>query len=164
MTQHLASFVIVIDMFQAFVTVEEKENRVLRISPAQHSTASDDCRQRKQGRRSIFPDRLSTTRLRLPRQPAAANGATTPGFLVPFPSECVDAAHAGSRALLSVSWQLPRSLSLRDASPGSESSPLGRFSGRRPRARVGHCTGQVTTVPQSPKGGSQRTCPTLLGS
>ena len=32
-------------------------------------------------------------------------------------------------------WQLPRSLSLRDASPGSESSPPGRLSGRRPCAR-----------------------------
>ena len=108
----------------------------------------------------MFPDRLSTTRLRLPRQPAAANGATTPGFSVPFPSECVDAAHAGSRVPLSVSWQLPRSLSLRDASSGSESSPPGWFSGRRPFARSRHCTGQVATDPQSPKGGSQRACPT----
>ena len=85
MTQHLASSVIAMDMFQAFVTVEEKENPVLRISPVQPSTKSDDRRRRGQGRRSNFPNRLTTARLRLPRQPATANGATTTGFLGPFP-------------------------------------------------------------------------------
>ena len=78
---------------------------MLRISPAQHSTTSDDRRRRRQGRRSIFPNRLSTTRLRLPRQPAAANGTTTPGFSGPFPSQCVDAAHADTRVPF-CSWQL----------------------------------------------------------
>ena len=48
------------DMFQAFVTVEEKENPVLRISPVQPSTTSDDRRRRRQGRRSILPNRLPT--------------------------------------------------------------------------------------------------------
>ena len=47
---------------------------------------NDDRKRRGQGRRSIFPNRLSTARLRLPRQPATANGATTPGFSGPFPS------------------------------------------------------------------------------
>ena len=47
---------------------------------------NDDRRRRGQGRRSIFPNRLTTARLRLPRQPATANGAPTPGFSFPFPS------------------------------------------------------------------------------
>ena len=68
-------------------------------------------------------------RLRFPRQPASTNGATTPEFSAPFPSQCVGAAHAGSRATRLVAVR-PRSL--RDASPGSESSPPGRLSGRRP--------------------------------
>ena len=50
--------------------------------------------------------------------------------------------------------------SLRDASPGSESSPPGRFSGRRPRARSAIARWQEATDPQSPEGGSQRACHT----
>ena len=59
---------IAMNMFQAFVTVE---NSVLRITPVSPV---------------IFSNRLPTTRLRLPRQPASANGATKPGFSGPFPS------------------------------------------------------------------------------
>ena len=36
--------------------------------------------------RTIFPSRPSTTRKKLPRQPAEASGAATLGFLGPFPS------------------------------------------------------------------------------
>ena len=78
----------------------------------------------------------------------------------PFPLECVDADHAGSRVPLSVAWQLPRSLSLRDASPGSESSPPGRFSGRRPCSRSAIARWQEATNPQSSEGRSQRACHT----
>ena len=53
-----------------------------------------------------------------------------------------------------------RELSLRDASPGSESSPLGRFSGRRPCTRSAIVRWQEATDPQSPEGGSQRACHT----
>ena len=42
-------------------------------------------------------DRPDVPYLRLPRQPAAANGATTPGSSGLFPSQCVDAVHTGSR-------------------------------------------------------------------
>ena len=58
----------------------------LRSSPVQPSTNSEDRRRRGQGRRSNFPNRLTTARMRLPRQPPTANGATTPGFSGPFPS------------------------------------------------------------------------------
>ena len=51
------------------------------------------------------------------------------------------------------------SLSLRDASPGSESSPSWSVFGSPPLLTVRHCTGQVATDPQSPEGG-QRACPT----
>ena len=34
-------------------------------------------------------DRPNVPYLRLPRQPVSANGATTPGFSGPFPSQCV---------------------------------------------------------------------------
>ena len=78
-----------------------------------------------------------------------------PGFSGPFPSQCVDAAHAGSRVTRLVAVR-PRSL--RDASPGSESSPPGRFSGRRPCVRSAIVKWQEATDPQSPKGGSQRAC------
>ena len=108
----------------------------------QHSTNSEDRRRRGQGRRSIFPNRLTTAGLRLPRQPATANGATTPGISGPLPFAhrglwchapfLIDAVHAGSRVTRLVTVR-PRSL--RDASLGSESSPPGRFSGRRPCAR-----------------------------
>ena len=93
--------------------------------------------------KAVKCDRPNTSYLRLPRQPETAYGATTPGFSGPCPSHSgvfwapahfrIDAVHAGLRVLLV--WQLPKSLSLRDASPGSESSPLGRLSGRRPFAR-----------------------------
>ena len=42
---------------------------------------------------------------RLPRQPASVNGATTPGFSGPFPSECVVAAHAEKKVPFCF-WQL----------------------------------------------------------
>ena len=51
-------------------------------------------------------------------------------------------------------------LSLRDASPGSESSPPGRFSVRRPCTRSAIVRWQEATDPQSSEGGSQRACPT----
>ena len=44
-------------------------------------------------------------------------------------------------------------------SPGSESSPPGRFSGRRPLVRSAIVRWQEATDPQSPKGGSQRASP-----
>ena len=47
--------------------------------------------------------------------------------------------------------------------PGSyESAPCVTWSviGTPPLRTVSHCTGQVATDPQSPKGGSQRACPT----
>ena len=87
----------------------------------------------------------TTARMRLPRQSATANGATTPGFSGPFP------LHSGvfgppplfctlqSTLVREYSdcWQFrPRSLWV--ASPGVLSQPpwlLGRFSGRRPFAR-----------------------------
>ena len=50
-------------------------------------------------------DSPNVTYLRLPRQPASANGATTPGFSGPFSSQCVDAAHADTRVPF-CSWQL----------------------------------------------------------
>ena len=65
--------------------------------------------------------------------------------------------HAGLRVPLFVAV---RSLSLRDASPGSESSPPGRLSGRRPCARSAIARRQEATDQQSPKGGSQRACHT----
>ena len=54
-------------------------------NPVQPSTNSEDRRRRGQGRRSNFPNRLTTARMRLPRQSATANGATTPGSSGPFP-------------------------------------------------------------------------------
>ena len=63
-----------------------RRNLTLRISPVQPSTNSDDRKRRGQGRRWNFPNRLTAARLRLPRQPATANGAPTPGFSFPFPS------------------------------------------------------------------------------
>ena len=53
-----------------------------------------------------------------------------------------------------------RPQSLRDASPGSESSPLGRSLGRRPCARSAIVRWEEATDPQSPEGGSQRACHT----
>ena len=50
-------------------------------------------------------DRPDVSHLRLPRQTASANGATTPGFSGPFPSQCVDAAHAVTRVPF-CAWQL----------------------------------------------------------
>ena len=102
----------------------------------------------------------------LPRQPA--QGRVAPrrqGPRVPFahwglwaPS-LLCATHAVSRVLLLLAVG---SLSLWDASQGVLSQhPLtpGRFWGRRPSCTFHHCTGQVATDPQSPKGGSQRACP-----
>ena len=57
----------------------------LQKSPVQPSTNSEDRRRRGQGRRSNFPNRLTTARMRLPRQSATASGATTPGSSGPFP-------------------------------------------------------------------------------
>ena len=54
-------------------------------------------------------DRPNVSYLRLPRQPASANGATTLGFSGPFPSQCVEAAHADTRVPFCF-WQLGRSL------------------------------------------------------
>ena len=69
-----------------------------------------------------------------------------------------NATHAISRvALFSVS--AVRELSLWVASPGVRSQPhlsIGRFLGRRPFVRSTIARGRVTTDPQSPKGGSQR--------
>ena len=105
------------DMFQGFVTVEEKENPVRRISPEQPSTTSDDRRLRRQGRRSIFP---------LHHAPAVA--ATTrisqwrhaPGSRVPSLRSALMQPTLIREYLL---FLAVRELSLRDASPGSESSP-----------------------------------------
>ena len=102
----------------------------------------------------------------LPRQPAAASGAATPGFLGPLPfahwglwaSSLVCNTHAGSRIPLSVAVG---SRSLWVASRGSESLPssIGRFWGR-PFACSTIARGRCTTDPQSPKGGSQWACHT----
>ena len=46
----------------------------------------DDRERKGQGRRSIFPHRLSTARLRLPRQLATAKWRHDAGFSGPFPS------------------------------------------------------------------------------
>ena len=108
--------------------------------------------------------------MRLPRQSATANGATTPGFSGPFPlhsgvfgppplfARCSprwfeSTLFGGSLGL--VLFGLP--------ARGVMSQPpvtLGRFSGRRPYARSTIARRQEATDPQSPKGGSQRACPT----
>ena len=49
--------------------------------------------------------RPNVSYLWLPRQPATASGATTPGFSGPFPSQCVVAAHADTGVPF-CSWQL----------------------------------------------------------
>ena len=75
-------------------------------------------------------DRLHVPYLRLPRQSATANGATTPGFSGPFPSHSgVFGPPAPFRSLqstlvreYSVWWQF-RPRSLWDASPGVMSQP-----------------------------------------
>ena len=84
----------------------------------------------------------------------------TLGSLGPLPSVHVQyprwfESTSGSRAAV-------RTQSLRDASPGSESSPSspGRFWGRRPFVRSAIVRWQEATDPQSPKGGSQRACHT----
>ena len=148
------------DMFQAFVTVEEKENPVLRVSPAQHSTTSDNCRGRRQGRRSIFPDRLSTTRLRLPRQPAAAkwrHDARVLGAL-PFGVRGRSPRWFESTSVSFVA--VTRVAFSSGCQPGVRVVPSWSVFGSPPSCTVRHCTGQVATDPQSPEGGSQRACPT----
>ena len=130
----------------------------------QPGTNSEDRRRRRQGRRSNVPNRLTTAGLRLPRQPVTANGATTPGFSGPFPSHsgvfgppplfvrCSPRCFESTLTVGSLGRQ-----------PGSfESAPFVAWSvfGSPPFRTVRHCTGQVATDPQSPKGGSQRACPT----
>ena len=44
--------------------------------------------------RTIFPSRPSTTRKKLPRQPAEASGAATPGYFALRNTLCSDATHA----------------------------------------------------------------------
>ena len=68
--------------------------------------------------------------LRLPRQPATANDATTLGFSGPFPSECVVAAHADSSVPFCF-WQLGSFLFGMPARGPSRPLVVG-FLGRRP--------------------------------
>ena len=106
-------------------------------------------------------DRPNVSHLRLPRQLASANGATTPGFSGPFPSQCVLLQPTLIREYLFVcgSWV---AFSLGCQPGSSESAPCVTWSvfGSPPLRTVRHCTGQVATDPQSPMGGSQRACPT----
>ena len=102
-------------------------------------------------------DCTDVSHLRLPRQPASASGATTPGFSGPFPSQCVDAAHTVTRVTV-CSWQLGSFLFGMPAR--GPSGPL--LVGFRvpPLTRSAIVRWQEATDPQSPKGGSQRACPT----
>ena len=98
----------------------------------------------------------------------AASGASMPGSLGPFPfthwgllgpSPWCN-THAGSRVPFGRKWQL--GLCLFGLPARSESSPSsrGRFQGRRPFVPSTIALWQEGTDPQSPKGGSQRACPT----
>ena len=77
----------------------------------------------------------------LPRQPAAASGASTSGSLGPLPSRpsCLESS--------------PFRRSVFGTPPLVS---LGRFLGRRPFVRSSHCPVPAFPLTQSPEGGSQR--------
>ena len=101
------------------------------------------------------PQRQMAPRRRGSRVPSLC----TVGSLGPRPFSHA-AVRAGSRVLRLVAVLASFSLGCQ---PGSyESAPCVTWSvfGSPPLRTVRHCTGQVATDPQSPKGGSQRACPT----
>ena len=118
----------------------------------------DDRERRGQGRRSIFPNRLSTARLRLPRQPATAvwrHDARVLGSL-PYGQWGLWAPALFRMLQSTLGREHLLFLAVYESAPCVTwpvfGSPLLRT--------VCHCTGQVATDPQSPEGGSQRACPT----
>ena len=80
---------------------------------------------------------------------------------------CTDDTHAVSSDATRADLRVPHCFGSLVAfssgcQPGSyESAPFFAWSvlGSPPFCTVHHCTGQVATDPQSPKGGSQRACP-----
>ena len=89
------------------------------------------------------------SRQQVPRHPAAASGAATPGS---HPLHTL-----GSLGPLPF-LQYPRWF---ESAPGVRVVPFFAWSvlGSPPFCAFHHCTGQVATDPQSSKGGSQRACP-----
>ena len=112
---------------------------------------------------TVHPYRVSRCRDNL-QQPVAPRRQ---GPWVPFPfahwglwaPSLLCNTHAGSRVPLCVAVRIAFSLGCQHGS--YESAPFFAWSvlGSPPSSTIHHCTGQVATDPQSPKGGSQRACP-----
>ena len=100
-------------------------------------------------KRQTYATRPNVSYLRLPRQPASANGATTPGFSGPFPSQCVDAAHADTRVPI-CSWQLGSFLIGVPARGPSRPLLVGFWVAALPHSTIARW--QEATDPQSPGG------------
>ena len=111
-------------------------------------------------RATVHPYRGSSCRNNLQQQVAPA----TPGSLGPLPFHAMvflGPSPSGNTTLVrEYLFVAVGPHSLRDASPGSESSPSsdGRFWGRRPLVRSTIVGWQEATDPQSPEGGGQGAC------